>query len=185
MTTTAPRLDVPADLVHALWAYHHWANRRLFDVTAALGEELAARSLGEQFSYPTLRRMFAHIYGADAFWLSVWKGQSLGALPGSDIGTLGELRERWDELESEQRRYVGALMPGDLGRVIDGKNTRGQAFRRPLGMMLLHVPNHATHHRSEIATMLTMASGSPPDSGINTYCIEVLDPLLNESRFTG
>ena len=39
----------------------------------------------------------------------------------------------------------------------------------------MHVPNHATHHRSEIATMLTMASGSPPDTGINSYCIEVMD----------
>jgi uncharacterized damage-inducible protein DinB len=33
------------------------------------------------------------------------------------------------------------------------------------------VANHATHHRSEIATMMTMISGSPPDSGINTYLL--------------
>jgi uncharacterized damage-inducible protein DinB len=33
------------------------------------------------------------------------------------------------------------------------------------------VPNHATHHRSEIATMLTMISGSPPDTGINTFIV--------------
>jgi hypothetical protein len=25
------------------------------------------------------------------------------------------------------------------------------------------------HHRSEIATMLTMVSGSPPDTGLLTY----------------
>jgi uncharacterized damage-inducible protein DinB len=31
------------------------------------------------------------------------------------------------------------------------------------------VVNHATHHRSEVATMLTIISGSPPDTGINTY----------------
>jgi uncharacterized damage-inducible protein DinB len=178
MTTIAPRLDAPADLLHALWAYHFWANRRLFDVTAALVEDVAARPLGDHFSYPTLLRMFAHIYGADTFWLSVWKGQSLGALPGADIPDLAELRRRWDDLEAEQRRYLATLTPVDLVRVVDGKNTRGQAFRRPLGMMLLHVPNHATHHRSEIATMLTIVSGSPPDSGISTYCIEVIDPML-------
>ena len=177
-TTTAPRLDAPADVVHALWAYHHWANRRLFDVTTALGDAVASRPLGAQFSYPTILGMFAHIYGADSFWLSVWKGQSLGALPGGDIGSLSDLRGLWDELEAEQRRYLATLTPDDLVRVIEGKNTRGQAFRRPLGMMLMHVPNHATHHRSEIATMLTVASGSPPDTGINSYCIEVLDPAL-------
>jgi uncharacterized damage-inducible protein DinB len=35
--------------------------------------------------------------------------------------------------------------------------------------LLQHVANHATHHRSEVATMLTMLSGSPPDTGIATY----------------
>ncbi len=29
--------------------------------------------------------------------------------------------------------------------------------------------NHATHHRSEIAAMITLISNSPPDTGINTY----------------
>jgi uncharacterized damage-inducible protein DinB len=33
------------------------------------------------------------------------------------------------------------------------------------------VANHATHHRSEIATMITMIKGSPPDSGLNTYLL--------------
>ena len=44
-----------------------------------------------------------------------------------------------------------------------------RTYSRPLGMLLLHVPTHAAHHRSEFATMLTMASGSPPDTGINSY----------------
>jgi uncharacterized damage-inducible protein DinB len=38
--------------------------------------------------------------------------------------------------------------------------------------LLHHVPNHATHHRSEINTMLTLISGSPPDTGINSYILE-------------
>jgi uncharacterized damage-inducible protein DinB len=45
----------------------------------------------------------------------------------------------------------------------------GRVVTRPFGALLLHVPNHATHHRSEIATMLTMLSGSPPDTGVNSY----------------
>ena len=89
------------DLLRGLWAYHHWANRRLFDVTVRLGDEVASRDLGPQFSAPTIRGLFAHVYGAEAFWLSVWKGASLTALPGGDITTLGELRRRWDDLEAE------------------------------------------------------------------------------------
>jgi len=34
------------------------------------------------------------------------------------------------------------------------------------------VANHATHHRSEIATMITLLSASPPDTGINTWILK-------------
>ena len=61
------------------------------------------------------------------------------------------------------------LAEADLWRSLDGKTPEGRTYSRLLGMLLLHVPTHAAHHRSELATMLTMTSGSPPDTGINSY----------------
>ncbi len=159
-------------LIRELWDYHHWANRRLFDVTVALGEEAAGGEVGRQFSAPTLRGMFAHLYAADRLWLERWKGQTAASMTGADVATLAELRPRWDALESEQRGFIGALSEPDLGRVFEVRGTEGTTSTRPLGLMLLHVPNHATHHRSEIATMLTMVSGSPADTGIHSYLRE-------------
>jgi len=156
-------------LIHELWSYHHWANRRLFGVTVALGEEVAAREVGRQFSEPTLRGMFAHLYAADRLWLERWKGRASATIAESGAATLAELRPRWDALESEQRRFLGTLAESDLGRVFEVVSPDGQKFTRPLGVMLLHVPNHATHHRSEIATMLTIINASPPDTGIHSY----------------
>jgi len=46
-------------LVRQLWDYHHWANRRLLDVAAELGDAVVAREVGKQFSAPTLKEMFA------------------------------------------------------------------------------------------------------------------------------
>jgi len=159
------------DLLHELWGYHHWANRRLFDVTAALGEDVAGRHVGEQFSVPTIRGMFTHLYAADLLWLERWNGNPAASMLGGDITVLDQLRPRWDTLEAEQRRFLAGLREVDLGRVLETRRD-GQPEYRSLGALLLHVPNHATHHRSEIATMLTMVSGSPPDSGINTYLRE-------------
>lgn len=152
-----------------LYAYHRWANHRLFDIAAALGEDVCGRDVGKQFSFPTLRRMLAHIYGADALWLIRWKGASLPAIPGADIATMADLRTKWDALESEQRAFVDGLTSTDLGREVHYKNTEGTAFHTPLGVLVQHVANHATHHRSEVATMLTMVSGSPPDTGLVTW----------------
>src|SRR2546422_11691259 len=69
-------------LISEYWAYHHWANRKLFEVTAALGEEAAERPVGPQFSEPTLRAMLVHIYGAERFWLETWRGRP----PAVEIG---------------------------------------------------------------------------------------------------
>jgi uncharacterized damage-inducible protein DinB len=156
-------------MVRDLYDYHRWANRRLFDVAAALGEEACARELGAHFSVPTLRKMFAHLYAADSNWLQRWKGVSPPGSPFIDMASMAELRSKQDALEVEQKAFVEALDEASLGRVIEYKNSQGQAFRQPLGVMLQHVANHATHHRSEVATMLTIISTSPPDTGINTW----------------
>jgi len=162
------------ELIREYWAYHHWANRRLFDVVAALGEPAAGREVGKQFSEPTLRAMLVHMYGADRFWLESWRGRPPPVVRGDpsyglDIRTLDDLRRRWDALEAEQRGYLADLVEIDLWKPVDGTTPEGKIFSRPLGMLLLHVPTHAAHHRSELCTMLTMASTPPPDTGINSY----------------
>lgn len=154
-----------------LYAYHRWANRRLFEHASSLGEELASRDVGKQFSYTTVRRMFGHLYGADWIWLARWKGMATTTVPGDEFKTLASIRAPWDELEREQRSFVEGLAPADLERVIEYRNQEGRPLRAQLFPLLQHVANHATHHRSEIATMITMIKGSPPDSGLNTYLL--------------
>ena len=156
-------------MIRELYDYHRWANRRLFDLAVGLGDAVT-RDMGSHWSFPTLKGMFAHIYGADDVWLTRWKGSSPGRLLGdADFPTVADLRARWDALEALQRAFVDGLGEADLVRPVVYKNTSGQEFRVALGPLLQHVVNHATHHRSEAATMITLISGSPPDTGINTY----------------
>ena len=157
------------ELIRGLYGYHRWANRTLFDVAARLGPEAAARDMGKHWSFPTLTRMFAHIYGADSRWLQRFKGVSQTSVPGRELATLDALRPAWDTLESEQRAYVEGLTGADLGRVVSYENAQGVEGHATLGLLLQHVVNHATHHRSEAATMITLISGSPPDTGLATY----------------
>jgi uncharacterized damage-inducible protein DinB len=164
---------VSLELIRGLYDYHRWANRKLFDVALERGEDAVERDMGPQWSCPTVRQMFAHIYGADVVWLKRWRGTSLSAIPGGDIPSMRALRETWDAFEADQRAYLDALAEADLVRVVDYKNLSGVSQRAPLWRLLQHVPNHATHHRSEISTMLTLISGSPPDTGINSYIAAV------------
>ncbi|MGH7305544.1 MAG: DinB family protein [Candidatus Rokuibacteriota bacterium] len=159
------------ELIGGLYDYHRWANRRLFDTAIAAGEDLVSRDVGKQFSYTTIRRMFGHLYGADRIWMARWTGGSLTAIPGAEFATLASIRAPWDDVEREQRAFVEGLSEADLERVIQYTNPEGKPFRAALGPLLQHVANHATHHRSEIATMLTMVKDSPPDTGLATYLL--------------
>jgi len=156
-------------LIRELYDYHRWANRRLFDVAMGLGEAVT-RDMGRQWSVPTVKGMFAHLYGADAVWLARWQGASPTRLAGdADFSSLADLRARWDVLEGQQRAFIDALDDAALARRVTYKNTQGEELHIALGPALHHVVNHATHHRSEAATMITLISGSPPDTGIANY----------------
>jgi uncharacterized damage-inducible protein DinB len=158
-------------MIRDLYEYNRWANHRLFDFAVGVGEEACARDLGPHFSVPTVTRMFAHLYGAESAWLSRWKGTSPTVMPGAELASMAAVRQAWDRLEADERAFIEGLGEADLGRVVNFRNTEGKAYSAPLGQLLQHVANHATHHRSEIATMVTLLSGSPPDTGINSWIL--------------
>src|SRR6266704_492320 len=113
------------DLIRGSWNYHWWGNRKLFDIVSGLGEDTAARALGSQFSFPSLKGMLAHIHGADRIWLERWTGKKPAKLLGdADFTSLVDLRKRWDGLEDEQRRLVDALTPSELQRVVVHRHGR-------------------------------------------------------------
>ena len=70
------------ELIRGLYGYHHWANRRLFDVAHGLGAEAGGREMGAHWSFPTLTRTFGHIYGAERLWLQRFRDDSTAKLAG-------------------------------------------------------------------------------------------------------
>lgn len=74
----------PVEWVRGLYAYHRWANRRLFAHALGRGTEIVERDLGRAWSRPSIRLLFAHMYGSDAVWLARWQGEHLAAIPGED-----------------------------------------------------------------------------------------------------
>ncbi len=117
-------------MIRDLYEYHRWANRKLFDFAAALGEGTCAREVGAHFSHSKVTRMFAHLYGADWVWLSRWKGTSPTTQPGAELPTMALVREKWDALETEQKAFIDGLKDSELGRMVEYKNTEGRALAR-------------------------------------------------------
>lgn len=158
------------ETVKTLYEYDRWANRRLVDAVASLPPATADREIGSQFSFPTLKGMLAHVLGAEAIWLARWKGSSPAAiLSAKDCPDLDALRARWKGVEAEIADFIGGLAEADLTRVIRYTNLQGQSFALPLWPLMQHVANHSTHHRSEVATMLTILGIAPPPTDLVIY----------------
>jgi uncharacterized damage-inducible protein DinB len=153
-----------------LYAYDRWANRRLLDAVARLGPGEATRPVGGQFSTPTLKGLLAHILGAEDLWLQRLRGQSPTAIiEDADFPDLDALRARWGAVEQGVREFVDALTAAEIDRLVEYRDTQGRRFVLPLWVLLHHVANHSTHHRSEVATMLTMVHGAPPPTDLVVY----------------
>ena len=147
------------DEVRTLYAYNSWANHRALGASSALSAEQFTQNL--QSSFPSVRDTLAHIMLAEWIWLERWQGRSPAFPPSDGFPDLASIRTRWQKIETDLSAFVQKLFAADLDRIVEYKNTKGNAFSNPMGQMLQHVVNHGTYHRGQITTMLRQLGATP------------------------
>jgi uncharacterized damage-inducible protein DinB len=70
------------------------------------------------------------------------------------------------------RAFVAAQTVQSLEEVITYTNTRGETLHLRLWQMMAHLPNHGTHHRGELAGMLTSMKIPHPEDDFVYYFLE-------------
>jgi uncharacterized damage-inducible protein DinB len=73
---------------------------------------------------------------------------SLSDVPFPDIAAW---HEHCQELDHLIEAWVTDLNAYDLDSEVRYRNSKGRKFRHPLWQILLHMFNHQTHHRGQIA----------------------------------
>jgi uncharacterized damage-inducible protein DinB len=162
------------DAIRSLYGYDRWVDERLL----VLAESLPPEGTRDRFgaSYDSIHGTFAHILGAEIIWLSRWRGVSPPTLPGADdFSDLGAIRARWAAQHHEMDAFLADLTPAKLAETIGYTNTRGERWAYPLWQMMMHLVNHGTHHRSEVADMLTRAGLEPPPTDLLVYYDELAE----------
>ncbi len=164
------------DFIAHSYEYGVWANRRLLDRAATL--------TGEQLRYPFTRgaqpilHTFVHLVSAEWRWYRSWLSAPLpNRLSVDDLSTLDAVREKWEPLFDERVAFIAGLTREQLDKIIT-RPVFGREVRLPLWQALVHVANHGTQHRSEIATMLTDAGHSPGDMDMLVYFLELQNKEL-------
>jgi uncharacterized damage-inducible protein DinB len=160
------------DAIRSLYGYNRWANQRLLGLAEALPAEHTRERLGASFD--SIHGTLAHILAGEMIWLSRWRGVSPPRLlGGDDFPDLGAIRAGWSEQQRDLDAFLAALTPARLTETIGYTNTQGERWTYPLWQMLVHLVNHGTHHRSELADMLTRAGLAPPPLDLLVYYDEL------------
>jgi uncharacterized damage-inducible protein DinB len=160
------------DYMVQLYQYNDWANRRVLTVAAGLTEEELFHEHGH--SWGSIFGVLLHILNAEWIWLRRWQGESPGAFPEVEqYPTFAHLAARWDDIETEMRAFVEAQTPDSLQKEIKYTTTRGEVFHLKLWQMMVHVVNHGTHHRGELAAMFaTLGIPHPEEDWLHYFLIE-------------
>lgn len=148
--------------LHVLSRYHAWANQRLYDACGQLSEEefVAARPS----FFGSIMATLNHALVGDILWMGRLTGDAshgiaaLDHILHRDFATLAAERRRMDEVVLAHC----ASLEGDLDRPFAYATIKGTPTTTPLGLTLLHLFNHGTHHRGQVHDMLSATTVAPP-----------------------
>ena len=155
------------DVIRLLYGYSTWANTRIMTQVANLTP--AQYIAPGNASHSSVRDTLVHLLWGQALWLSRW--QERGDIPDEDpeaYTDLDVLRTRWDDIDAATQAFISRLDEAMLHAVVHYR-IRGTAYALPLWQLMVHQVNHATQHRSEVATILTAYGHSPGSLDLVIY----------------
>jgi len=148
--------------------FHAWANQRILASAAELTDDefRRATNLDHGSAFRTLR----HLVDVDWSWREFCEGNDVGETCLWDTGValddLASIREVCTQEDDRLRRYVGSLDEATLTESL----AMGEDRSVPRWLILAHVVNHGTQHRSELSRYLTECGPSPGE-------LDLLDAL--------
>lgn len=160
------------NILHSLYAYSVWANRRILDTAENVTPEQFVGDAGP--SHGSVRNTLVHQMSGQWIWLERWKGRSPERmLNPRDFPDLASVRARWEEIEVEALAFLAEVGEEKLQAVISYTTTEGDKRAYPMWQPIFHQVNHSTAHRSEAAVMLTNFGHSPGDLDYVVYLAEM------------
>lgn len=153
---------MPDFTLQKLAAYNNWANSKLLKYFKLLNNQVPAESL----------QLFSHVLNAQIIRLcriqsvpaqvTVWQIHTLAEMPAFCNSTSVRLEELV-QLELNQ-----------LKETIPYTNPQGEAFTSSLHDILIHILNHGTYHRAQIARDLRQNNLTPPNTDYINFVREQL-----------
>lgn len=141
--------------------YNVWASRRLIDTVSGMSPEELAHDF--KTADKSILGTLAHLYAAERNWLARMKeGRTAVQNRTTGDGQLEPLIGKWTETQSEWKTWISQLPPEAPNQIMEYLDLQGRPWAQPLWQIMLHVVNHATHHRGQVSGFLRALGKVPP-----------------------
>jgi len=168
-----------SEALRTMFDYDRLATGHLLDVTEALTSEQLNAPGGA--GHGSIRETLIHQIVTQKRWLVWWDGsmplnEALSfQVDENDYPDIPAIRAFWQDVSDQTSRFLDGLSDEDVERNYHAELPWGlPPTDFTLWWMMLHVINHGTQHRAEIAAMLTQAGHSPGDMDLLFYSFDQL-----------
>lgn len=156
------------DEIRFLFDYDRWATQRVLAVLDGLDPAVWSRA--NVVDERGLGGILVHQLGAAQRWRHGIADTGESPSPEDEpLLSIEELHARWDAEWTEVDAWVPTLTDGLLAYIHEGV---------PVWVMLVHVMNHGTQHRSEAAVLLTAEGRSPGELDLINYAESLVAPEI-------
>jgi uncharacterized damage-inducible protein DinB len=155
------------DTLRTLMRYKAWANELVFAAAARLPE--AELTAPRKIVFGSLLRTLNHVYAMDAVWRAHLEGRPHGYATRNpeDCPALAELREAQKAMDAWFVRYAESLSQED--EIVNFQFIGGGPGSMTRRDILLHVANHGTYHRGNVASMMYQAGVAAPTTDLPVF----------------
>jgi uncharacterized damage-inducible protein DinB len=153
------------ETLRRMYRYQDWAMEQLWPALDGLtAEELDTPGCSGN---GTIRGTLTHLIRVQNGWFAWFDGSKTPAEAQSlrrrdaDFATIAEARAEWREASDRAQACVAKLSDADLLKVWTAERPGGMTLSLPLGELMLHVANHGTHTRAQIAAAVRKLGKDP------------------------
>jgi uncharacterized damage-inducible protein DinB len=150
-----------------LAAYNTWANTKVYATCGNLTNDDRKRAMGASFG--SVHGTLNHLLLVDQLWLSRFLNEPFvaGSVREEFYAEFDNLRRERQLTDARLEAWMHTLDDDALDSDLTFTTiTKGQRITMPLGRAALHVFNHQTYHRGQVASLVRQLGHTPPETDL-------------------
>jgi uncharacterized damage-inducible protein DinB len=144
-----------------------WADEIMLAALLKVPSDKASADTGSSFK--SMLDTLNHVYLAELVWFQRIQGEQKRLADLTAPADAGALAQAWPELHKNWLDWAVGSGSEGLAGPFTYRNNAGVEATMPYWQVVMHVANHGSYHRGQVATMLRQAGLTPPGTDLLIY----------------